>query len=76
MIRADGSISKCTVALYDDRNTVGRLLPDGTVEIDKDRMNPWLDVLLHGTDADRACPIKRLPRATEAATADATPRPA
>lgn len=42
LVRADGRIGKCTVALSDDRNTIGRLTPDGRLEIDAGKVMPWL----------------------------------
>lgn len=42
VIRADGRIGKCTVALKSERNTIGRLLEDGTLEIDAKKLAPWL----------------------------------
>ena len=42
LVRADGRIGKCTVALEDPANSLGRLLPDGTLQIDSDRLRPWL----------------------------------
>lgn len=61
-IRADGRIAKCTVALNDDRNTVGRLMPDGSVEIDHERLRPWLRGLLSGRADELACPWQHMPR--------------
>jgi uncharacterized protein len=42
MIRANGLIGKCTVALTDPANTIGRLRPDGSLQIDNVRLRPWL----------------------------------
>jgi len=42
VIRADGSVGKCTVALSSQANRVGRLGKDGRVELDQDRHRPWL----------------------------------
>ncbi|WP_331722653.1 radical SAM protein [Streptomyces sp. NBC_00122] len=42
VIRANGRIGKCTVALSDPSNTVGQLLPDGSLQIDNGRLRPWL----------------------------------
>ncbi len=42
MIRANGLLGKCTVALADPANTIGRLLPDGSLQIDNARLRPWL----------------------------------
>lgn len=56
-IRANGTISKCTQALYDDRNIIGRLKPDGRLIIDQDKYRAWVRPLLSGSDAERACPV-------------------
>jgi uncharacterized protein len=62
LVRADGRVGKCTVALYDDRNTIGRLTEDGSVEIDQDKLRPWIRGIAD-LDADAlACPLKDLPR--------------
>ncbi|GAB2587254.1 hypothetical protein GCM10027168_20060 [Streptomyces capparidis] len=42
MVRADGRVGKCTVALSDPANTIGQLLPDGTLRIDNALLRPWL----------------------------------
>jgi uncharacterized protein len=42
VVGADGTLYKCTVALDDDRNHVGRLHPDGRVELDMDRFGLWV----------------------------------
>lgn len=61
VIRADGRIGKCTVALRDPRNNVGLLRSDGTVAINHARLAPWLrgiDTL----DPDAlGCPLEALP---------------
>lgn len=62
VIRADGTVAKCTVALGDPRNTVGRIVPDGTLRIDGARLAPWVR---GWADDDRAavrCPYAGLPR--------------
>jgi uncharacterized protein len=41
VIGSDGSLYKCTVAFDDPRNLVGRVNPDGTLEIDDDRFALW-----------------------------------
>ena len=69
IVRADGSLSKCTVALYDDHNKVGRLRPDGTLDLDGARMAPWLEALVRGDDEDRACPVSRVARGAQAQVA-------
>lgn len=42
LVRADGRLGKCTVALTDPANDIGHLLPDGTIKIDNPRLRPWL----------------------------------
>ncbi|MEU6576958.1 radical SAM protein [Streptomyces sp. NPDC046805] len=42
LVRADGRLGKCTVALSDDANTIGRLLPDGSLDVDNRQLQPWL----------------------------------
>lgn len=41
LIRADGTIGKCTVALNNEINNVGILLKDGTLKIDKNKFLSW-----------------------------------
>lgn len=61
LVRADGRVGKCTVALYDDRNTIGRLDEDGTVAIDQDKLRPWIRGIADFDEATLACPLKGLP---------------
>jgi uncharacterized protein len=42
LIRSDGTVGKCTVALNDSRNVIGKLKPDGTLTLDQKRIWPWL----------------------------------
>lgn len=57
VIRADGSVGKCTVALNDDRNRIGQLCSDGRIEIDDDRHAPWLRGLISGDERALTCPL-------------------
>jgi uncharacterized protein len=41
IIRADGKISKCTTALYDDVNMIGTLEPDGRMNLDREKVLRW-----------------------------------
>lgn len=65
VIRADGSVSKCTVALYSDFNIVGALNIDGTLSLDSKKITPWVRGLFNGSKEDLACPLKGFPK-TEA----------
>ncbi len=61
LIRADGRIGKCTVALDDDRNTIGRVRADGTLEIDNQRLKPWVRGIASGSVQELQCPLVNLP---------------
>jgi uncharacterized protein len=55
-IRSNGSIAKCTVALYDERNSIGRLNNDGTVSIRPDKLRHWLRGWQKGGESALSCP--------------------
>jgi uncharacterized protein len=57
IIRANGRLSKCTVALSNEWNDVGQLLPDGSVEVLNERLQPWLRGLFTGNPDDIKCPM-------------------
>ena len=57
VIRADGRIGKCTVALDNDVNDVGYLRSDGTMEITNARFRKWLENLLLGDEQGAHCPF-------------------
>ncbi len=42
LIRADGRVGKCAVALKDPRNTIGRIDEEGRLRIDNARLQPWM----------------------------------
>jgi uncharacterized protein len=42
MIRADGRVGKCALALTDPCNTIGHLDRDGRLHIDDERLQPWM----------------------------------
>lgn len=56
VVRADGRISKCTVALYNDKNVVGRLCDDGSLEIESDKFKAWGIGLETGKLDQLGCP--------------------
>ncbi|HUR42016.1 MAG TPA: radical SAM protein [Verrucomicrobiae bacterium] len=65
MVRADGSIGKCTVLLDDPRNRVGRLNEDGTVTLDADLINQvWMRGFASNNARELGCPAQNLPRLT------------
>jgi uncharacterized protein len=61
VIRANGDVGKCTVALYDPRNTVGKINQDGTMKLYKDRLIPWLSGLQTLDSELLECPLKQFP---------------
>lgn len=61
LIRSDGRIGKCTVALNDDRNTIGRICEDGTIELDNAKLRPWLRGLDDLSVSALSCPLSGLP---------------
>lgn len=51
VVGVDGMLYKCTIALYEEHNHVGRLLPDGTLELHEERMRLWTE----GGSQDETC---------------------
>jgi uncharacterized protein len=56
VIRSNGDVSKCTVAFGDARNAIGRLGPNGELDIDHELHMPWLAGLLSGEPEKLSCP--------------------
>jgi len=63
LVRADGRIGKCTVALSDPANTIGRLLPDGSLQVDNQRLRPWLQGWELRDDELNSCPYQAFTKA-------------
>jgi uncharacterized protein len=61
VIRADGSVGKCTVALADKRNHVGKLNSDGMLELIPDRLRPWMRGIATLDPETLSCPLVSLP---------------
>ena len=61
IIRSDGSLSKCTVGLYNDHNKIGKILSDGTLKIDNEKASLWSRGLFTGNDGELGCPAKNFP---------------
>jgi uncharacterized protein len=57
VIRSDGSVGKCTVALSDPKNTVGALQENGDLNIDRDKFLPWIRGALTGEMSALRCPL-------------------
>jgi len=60
VIRADGRVNKCTVALDHPLNQVGRLHPDGTLRLMAERVRPWMRGIDAGDRAVLSCPMHGL----------------
>lgn len=60
MIRADGRVGKCTVALDDPRNHVGNLNDDGTIEFFNERIRLWFEGYRDMDAAILGCPLPSL----------------
>lgn len=61
LIRADGRIGKCTVALDDDRNTIGRISHNGALIVETERLQPWVRGLSKLDHRELSCPLVGLP---------------
>lgn len=61
VIRANGDIGKCTVALYDERNKIGSLQADGTLKLIPGRLSPWMRGIETLDPETLGCPLVGLP---------------
>jgi uncharacterized protein len=68
VIRADGRIGKCTVALSSAANTIGRILPDGSLKIDNAILRAWLRGWESGDRTFLACPYASMLESQPATT--------
>lgn len=66
MIRADGSLGKCTVALSDERNRIGRIRPDGLIDIEQPLLRRWLRGFSNLDAQDLACPYSSMKKESSA----------
>lgn len=57
VIRANGRISKCTVALDNDINNVGQINNDGTITLDRTKLMKWARGLASGDATEIGCPM-------------------
>ncbi|HET9951814.1 MAG TPA: radical SAM protein [Candidatus Eisenbacteria bacterium] len=60
VIRADGRVNKCTVALSHPANQVGVLLEDGSLRLRSEMVRPWMRGFASGSMEELACPMKGL----------------
>ena len=60
LIRADGRVGKCTVALNDPRNHVGDMREDGTISFYDQRLQLWFDGFAEMDPSVLGCPLSSL----------------
>jgi len=63
-VRADGRVGKCTVMLSDPRNDIGKMRPDGTIELNPGRLAPWMRGFGSGIRSELLCPAQNMPKQT------------
>ncbi|MEO3863135.1 radical SAM protein [Acrocarpospora sp. B8E8] len=56
VIRSNGVVGKCTVALYDERNAIGRIAEDGELDIHQEMLRPWLTGFQSHDSGMLSCP--------------------
>jgi uncharacterized protein len=61
VIRSNGDVGKCTTALYDERNKIATLQPDGTLKLISGRLAPWLRGIETLDPSTLGCPLVNLP---------------
>lgn len=57
LIRADGTIAKCTTALDDPMNDIGKILPDGRLQMDRSKVLKWSRGLFSMDEDELYCPL-------------------
>jgi uncharacterized protein len=58
VVRANGRLNKCTIALEHPNNQVGHIREDGTVDVDSQKMAGWMRGVWSGDPAALKCPMK------------------
>jgi uncharacterized protein len=56
-IRANGNLARCTVALNNERNSIGRILENGELEMNETKLAPWLSGLAKADASALSCPL-------------------
>lgn len=65
VIRADGSLAKCTVAFSDPRNMIGRINSDGSFTINNKLHQVWLRGLKTLDPQTLHCPLSNFPKESD-----------
>lgn len=66
LIRSDGSVSRCTVALDDPKNSIGKLNGDGSLTIDNLKSGLWTREIFSGYTKFNQCPKRMLTQKSSA----------
>lgn len=61
VVRADGRLNKCSLALERPENQVGRLAGDGTLDLDQELSLTWMRGLFSEDEGARRCPLTDFP---------------
>jgi len=56
-IRANGNLNKCTVALSDERNNIGKINPDGTLIVNNQNFSTWIKGFTTLDSWQMGCPL-------------------
>ena len=62
VIRSNGKLAKCTVAMNSDKNNVGTLLPNGKLQFKKEVLDRWFEGFRTLEAVDLSCPWYRIGR--------------
>jgi uncharacterized protein len=74
VIRANGSLSKCTVAFGDIRNNIGKLNEDGTLTIENHKMQKFMRGFQSLDPGELHCPMHNMETAQEVHPITIVPR--
>ncbi len=58
LIRSNGNINKCTILMEDEKNQIGRIDADGSLNIDKQKFLKWCRGYSSGNQDELFCPAK------------------
>lgn len=56
-IRANGELNKCTVALSDEKNRIGKINPDGSLTINNQKISTWIKGFTTLDSWQMSCPL-------------------
>ena len=59
-IRSDGNLVKCTTALTDARNQIGKITESGELDIDSALVKLWMTGFVSGNKGELACPLHKV----------------